>query len=91
MMEREAARDVSGHTLLMSSVPLLGPRLSILEALMVAVPRMQKHEDDLRDQWQSRAHRDECRRMLRHVRDLARRDGHDITAVSGEIISPRAR
>jgi hypothetical protein len=69
----------------MSSVPLLGPRLSLLEALMVAIPRMQKYEDDLRDQWQSRAHRDEWRRMLRLVRDLARRDGHDITAVSGEI------
>ena len=83
--EAEAARDTSGHTFLMSSVPLLGPRLSILEALMVAIPRMQRYEDDLRDQWQSRFHRDEWRRMLRLVRDLARRDGHDITAVSGEI------
>jgi hypothetical protein len=46
---------------------------------------MQKYEDDLRDQWQSRAHRDEWRRMLRLVRDLAQRDGHDITAISGEI------
>lgn len=85
MMEAEARREVQGHTLLMSSVPLLGPRLSVLEALMVVIPRMQKYEDDLRDQWQSRVHRDEWRRMLRLVRDLARRDGHDITAVSGEI------
>jgi hypothetical protein len=84
-MEAEAARDTSCHTFLMSSVPLLGPRLSILEALMVAIPRMQRYEDDLRDQWQSRFHRDEWRRMLWLVRDLARRDGHDITAVSGEI------
>ncbi|RDC67740.1 alkaline phosphatase family protein [Rhodovulum sp. 12E13] len=85
MMEAEAQRPVQGHTLLMSSVPLLGPRLSLLEAIMVLIPRMQEYEDDLRDQWQSRAHRDEWRRMLRLVRDLARRDGHDITAVSGEI------
>lgn len=85
MMEAEAQHEVEGHTLLMSSVPLLGPRLSLLEALMVVITRMQKYEDDLRDQWQSRAHRDEWRRMLRLVRDLARRDGHDITAVSGEI------
>lgn len=85
MMEAEAERQVRGHTLLMSSVPLLGPRLSLLEALMVLIPRMQKYEDDLRDQWQSRAHRGEWRRMLRLVRDLARRDGHDITCVSGEI------
>lgn len=85
MMESEAARPLQGHTVLMSSVPLLGPRLSLLETLMVLIPRMQKYEDDLRDQWQSRAHRDEWRRMLRLVRDLARQDGHDITAVSGEI------
>jgi hypothetical protein len=85
MMDAEAQRHVQGHTLLMSSVPLLGPRLSLLEAIMVLIPQMQKYEDDLRDQWQSRAHREEWRRMLRLVRDLARRDGHDITAVSGEI------
>jgi hypothetical protein len=71
--------------LLLSSVPLLGPRLSVLEALMVVIPRMQKYEDDLRDQWQSRAHRDEWRRILRLVRDMARRDGHDLTSISGEI------
>lgn len=85
MMEAEAAREDAGHTMLMSSVPLLGPRMSLLEALMVAIPRMQKYEDDLRDQWQSRAHRDEWRRMLRLVRDLAARDGQDVTALSGEI------
>jgi len=85
MMESEAQQVMPGHTLLMSSVPLLGPRLSILEALMVLIPRMQKYEDDLRDQWQSRAHREEWRRMLRLVRGLAQHDGHDITALSGEI------
>lgn len=85
MMEAEAARTSAGHTLLMSSVPLLGPRLSVLEMLMVAIPSMQKYEDDLRDQWQSRAHRDEWRRMLHLVRDMVGHDGHDMTSVSGEI------
>ncbi len=85
MMDAKAQRDVQGHTILMSSVPLLGPRLSLLEALMVVIPRMQKYEDDLRDQWQSRAHRDEWHRMLRLVRDIARREGHDLTTISGEI------
>lgn len=85
MMEDEAQQATPGLTILMSSVPLLGPRLSILEALMIMVPRMQKYEDDLRDQWQSRAHRGEWRRMLRLVRDMALRDGHDVAVVSGEI------
>mgnify|MGYP003116628872 FL=1 len=85
MMDAAGRQDAAGHTLLMSSVPLLGPRLSLLELAMRFVPRMQKYEDDLRDQWQSRAHRDEWCRMLRLVRDMARRDGHDLTALSGEI------
>ncbi len=85
MMQTEAARDMPGHTFLMSSVPLLGPRLSLLEAVMVALPRMQKYEDDLRDQWQSRSHRAEWQRLLELVRDMAQRDGHDVTALSGEI------
>ncbi len=85
MMEAEARLDAPGHTMLLSSVPLLGPRMSLLEALMRVIPRMQKYEDDLRDQWQSRAHRDEWRRMLAMVRDMAQRDGHDVTAISGEI------
>ncbi len=79
------AHDAEGHTFLLSSVPLLGPRLSLLEFAMMAVPQMQKYEDDLRDQWQSRAHRDEWRRMLRLACDMAGAEGHDITAVSGEI------
>lgn len=86
MMDAEVnGRVLAGRTMLMSSVPLLGPRLSILETLMVAIPRMQKYEDDLRDQWQSRAHRAEWRRMLRLVRDMARMDGQNITVLSGEI------
>lgn len=85
MMEDEAARRAEGHTFLLSSVPLLGPRMSLFEALMVAIPKMQKYEDDLRDQWQSGTHRDEWRRMLELVRDMARADGHNVVALSGEI------
>ncbi|MCD1635881.1 alkaline phosphatase family protein [Martelella mediterranea] len=85
MMTAEALRKAEGHTLLMSSVPLLGPRLSLLEALMAVIPRMQKYEDDLRDQWQSRAHREEWQRMLKLVIQIGQRDGHHLTAISGEI------
>jgi hypothetical protein len=85
MLDREADRPAPGQTFVLSSVPLLGPRLSLLEFLMVVIPGMQKYEDDLRDQWQSRAHREEWRRMLRLVQAIGRRDGQDITAVSGEI------
>jgi hypothetical protein len=71
------------QTFLISSVPLLGPRLSIVEGLMMLMPRFQKYEDDLRDQWQSRAHRSAWQRMLREV--LRMRDAGPVTAISGEI------
>ena len=85
LMQAAAQGAQPDRTFLLSSVPLLGPRLSILEALMVAVPSMQNYEDDLRDQWQSRAHRAEWRRMLTHLSDMAQSPGAHVTALSGEI------
>ena len=38
------------------------------------VPGAQKYEDDLRDQWQSHAHREEWRRVLRDILDIHDRD-----------------
>lgn len=85
MMEDVATRPAPARTILVSSVPLLGPRLSYLEAIMVAVPGMSKYEDDLRDQWQSRAHRNEWRRMLFLLSRMAEVRNTDITSISGEI------
>lgn len=77
--------DAPGRRFLMSSVPLLGPRLSWIEALIGMVPKLRKYEDDLRDQWQSRAHRTEWRRCLRLLEETAGRDSSAITVLSGEI------
>ena len=85
LVDGAVATPSPGRTFLVSSVPLLGPRLSLLEALLVAVPRMQKYEDDLRDQWQSRAHRAEWRRMLAAVAAMGEAPGQAVTALSGEI------
>ncbi|SIT06088.1 PhoD-like phosphatase [Roseivivax lentus] len=79
-----ARQDVADRVILVSSVPLLGPRLSIIERIMNALPTMQKYEDDLRDQWQSHAHRAEWQRMLRAVLAMEAA-GSSVTAVSGEI------
>ena len=81
----DAAGGFAGRTLLMSSVPLLGPRLSLLERVMRLHPRMMSYEDDLRDQWQSRAHRTEWRRMLALLRDMEPSGADGITVLSGEI------
>jgi alkaline phosphatase D len=70
--------------LLLSSVPALGPRLSVVERIMERTPWAEKYEDDLRDQWQSRAHREEWCRFLAHLVDL--QEGNtEVTVVSGEI------
>ncbi|QIR84383.1 alkaline phosphatase D family protein [Paracoccus sp. AK26] len=79
----DALQPMGDHVFMVSSVPLLGPRLSLLESAMMMIPRMQHYEDDLRDQWQSHAHRDEWRRMLGAV--LRMRKTAPVTVLSGEI------
>ena len=70
---------------LLSSVPALGPRLSWLEAAMKVIPHAQRYEDDLRDQWQSRWHRDEWRRLLTLLEREVDARGRPVVIVSGEI------
>ncbi|TNJ44843.1 alkaline phosphatase D family protein [Phaeobacter sp. B1627] len=79
----EAMTPGDAHTFVISSVPLLGPRLSLVERFMLMIPTIQKYEDDLRDQWQSRAHRDEWTRMLKQA--LKWREHAPVTVLSGEI------
>jgi len=73
------------RVLVLSSVPALGPRLSLVEAILHLVPHAQKYEDDLRDQWQSRAHRDEWRAFLAALLDAHEQPGRRVTVLSGEI------
>ena len=74
-----------GRILLLSSVPALGPRLSWIEAAMRLTFRLEKYEDDLRDQWQSRSHRQEWRRLLELLIETHSRDATPVTVLSGEI------
>lgn len=80
-----AAGEAGDRLILMSSVPALGPRLSWVERLMVVFPGIRKYKDDLRDQWQSRAHRAEWKRFLQTLERQAVERGRRITVVSGEI------
>ena len=84
MMDAQPPLAADERCIILSSVPLLGPRLSLLETLMMAVPRMQRYEDDLRDQWQSHSHREEWKRILNLMVELGR-SGRNVIAVSGEI------
>ncbi|MGB0211372.1 alkaline phosphatase D family protein [Algiphilus sp.] len=80
-----AAASDEARVLVLSSVPVLGPRLSWVEGAMRLIPHAQKYEDDLRDQWQSRAHRDEWRHFLRTMLTMHERPRTRVTLLSGEI------
>jgi PhoD related phosphatase len=73
------------RVLLLSSVPAIGPRLSILERFMYQTPWKEEYQDDLNDQWQSIRHRAEWRKFLREVIELHEHDGTRVTFLSGEI------
>jgi hypothetical protein len=75
----------SDRRIVVSSVPALGPRLSLVEALLDLYPGQQQYEDDLRDQWQSRGHRAEWVRFLSRLEREAVERGGPVTVVSGEI------
>lgn len=85
MLEKALDEANEERVLLVSTVPALGPRLSILEAFLHLVPAMQKYEDDLRDQWQSRSHRTEWRRFLRQLLKVHGRGATRLSVLSGEI------
>lgn len=72
------------RVLVMSSVPALGPRLSVVETLVNATGMVEEYEDDLRDQWQSRAHRAEWQQFLSGLSAL-HATGAQTTVLSGEI------
>jgi hypothetical protein len=84
-LRRGLDASMSERILLLSSVPALGPRLSWIEALMGVIPGLQKYEDDLRDQWQSHAHRAEWRALLSAIAARHGRGDARVTVLSGEI------
>lgn len=83
--EALAATECESRILIMSSVPILGPRLSWIEKILDVLPKVQNYEDDLLDQWQSRSHRAEWRRMLQTLQRRAAEGRNPITVLSGEI------
>jgi hypothetical protein len=73
------------HVLIMSSVPLTHIEMPLLERIYTTLPGHSDLEDDLRDQWQSAAHRAEWKRTLAHLVAFSARTGARVTSLSGEI------
>jgi hypothetical protein len=73
------------HVLLLSSMPLVTCDLRLLERVFNLLPGHQTWEDDLVDQWPSRAHWPEWQRLLRELVAFSAQSGARVTSLSGEI------
>lgn len=71
------------HLLLMSDLPLLFPGTAALSWATKLLPRRPNDAGLLGDQWRSRAHGAEWRRMMETLADFSRRTGCRITLLSG--------
>ncbi|MGH6943255.1 MAG: alkaline phosphatase D family protein, partial [Geminicoccaceae bacterium] len=82
-----ALEGMSGcrHLLVLFSVPLVNAQLTLLERFFDFVPGHQSWQDDLIDQWPSRAHWEEWSRLLRELVGFSARTGAHLTSLSGEI------
>lgn len=81
-----ADSPIARHVLVVSAIPLVYVRSQaaawIFEHL---VPGVQGQEDDLRDQWQHRAHLGERARLIHNLMELRRRTGAEVTVLSGDV------
>ena len=73
------------HVLLLSSMPLVTCDLRALERFFNLLPGHQTWEDDLVDQWPSRAHGAEWTRLLRALTAFSAATGACVTSLSGEV------
>jgi hypothetical protein len=73
------------HVLVVSTVPLVNPHLSLLERFFAFIPGHQSWQDDLVDQWVSLAHWEEWARFLDVLLNFSARTGTRVTSLSGEI------
>jgi hypothetical protein len=77
--------DGCRHLLLVSSIPVVYVNANMLESTLGFVPGHQDLEDDLRDQWRSRAHREERVRLIHELLGVSRNGSCRVTIISGDV------
>jgi len=73
------------HLFVMSSIPVVHADFNSLETMLGILPGQQELEDDLRDHWQSRPHRNERIRLIRRLLDFATEKKCRVTLLSGDV------
>jgi hypothetical protein len=80
----DAQQDMT-HLLVMSSVPVVHPSMSLLENVFGFFPGQQELEDDLRDQWRSKSHLQERLRLIQRLFRLSAEKKCRVTILSGDV------
>lgn len=73
------------HLILMLSLPLMYPSFQWIESALGLIPGGQDLEDDLRDHWTSRPHKEERVRLIHRLFAFARKENCRVTIVSGDV------
>jgi hypothetical protein len=73
------------HLIVMSSIPVIYPSLSLLQQFLVALPGYQDLEDDLRDRWNSPGHQVERLRLVQRLLSFATDTSTVPTILSGDV------
>ena len=73
------------HLFIMSSIPVVYPDFSMLEAALGIFPGRQELEDDLKDHWTSVPHRQERLRMIHRLLDFSAKNACRVTLLSGDV------
>ena len=77
-------RTACKHLLIMSSIPIVNANLNLLETTFDMQPGQQRIEDDLKDQWLSRAHQQERLRLIHRLLRFSKDSSCRVTIVSGD-------
>jgi hypothetical protein len=72
------------HLIVFSSLPVAYLDLNAAEVALNALPGQWELEDDLRDHWRSKPHRDERQRLIKRLLNFSAR-GARVTIVSGDV------
>jgi hypothetical protein len=73
------------HLLIVSSIPLVYLNFGVTERLLDWLPLRQEFEDDLRDQWESKAHQEERARLIMTLLDHAATARTRVSILSGDV------
>jgi len=73
------------HLLIMASIPVVHPDFSLLEKVLGLLPGRQDLEDDLKDHWLSRSHKEERLRFIHRMLKFMESSSTRVTLLSGDV------